>query len=767
MLVPLYHKRDIPADLQEYFEPAECGRCHVCRTVGWAREVRRVLRDDGVFWLNYGDCYAGTGGENGNAGLNMDTAERHGLYRSNPRTRTGTDRGNLMLMPHRIALALQADGWIVRQDLVWCLSGGTMLYAKTQTSEGPMMLKDLVRLRPDTVRLWNGLAWTQVIQWRRNKDRLGALELVLRSGERIGCTPEHRWPMRWPVAAQITMLPASQIEVGDCIATSALPESLETDPAWITDDAFWFAGIYLAEGSRSGTTIQLSGHANESQRWERVRQLAEWYGASARLYIRGKMQAIHIDHAQALSAVLEHLLRGRTAKDKGLSPAVWQLSNGALKLIAQGYLEGDASPQVDRWRLGFTRNYKLEADLRCLAARLGATLTLKPTVVRNQTGKFPAFRGEWRWQRSGNPNEKDRAEVVEIRRSRAREFWDITVADEPHLFALASGVLTHNSKPNPMPESVNGWRWQREREEVGRHKDFMADKRGPGYFNDQSGSPDLVEWEYGPDYELRRGSWRHTTAHEHVFMLVKGMQYWSNQEAVRETNTPGTIQRLGSGPVQASGKNKKNIDIQRWAGQLDYEIPSGRNPRSVLHIPTAPYRGAHYATYPPALIAPLILATCPRWCCPVCGQGWAPMVESGNPRHSEEYQNVMNTPKSRAGVGIGRNDFGTDRTGLAKPGWREFGPDQSRVLGYRPTCDHPHTQAEAVPGIVCDPFVGSGTSVMVARQLLRRGIGFDISRPYLREQAKTRIESEPKGKWKKILGGYSTAVQQEKEDVRL
>ena len=63
----------------------------------------------------------------------------------------------------------------------------------------------------------------------------------------------------------------------------------------------------------------------------------------------------------------------------------------------------------------------------------------------------------------------------------------------------------------------------------------------------------------------------------------------------------------------------------------------------------------------------------------------------------------------------------------------------NRVLGHRATCDHPHTQAEAVSGIVCDPFVGSGTTVMVAKQLLRRGVGFDISRPYLREQALLRI----------------------------
>src|SRR3990167_5618004 len=59
---------------------------HIERTVQWAREVYRVLRDDGTFWLNYGDAFLG---------------------------------GNLLMMPHRIALALQADGWIVRQELVW------------------------------------------------------------------------------------------------------------------------------------------------------------------------------------------------------------------------------------------------------------------------------------------------------------------------------------------------------------------------------------------------------------------------------------------------------------------------------------------------------------------------------------------------------------------------------------------------------------------------------------------------------------------------
>ena len=64
--------------------------------------------------------------------------------------------------------------------------------------------------------------------------------------------------------------------------------------------------------------------------------------------------------------------------------------------------------------------------------------------------------------------------------------------------------------------------------------------------------------------------------------------------------------------------------------------------------------------------------------------------------------------------------------------------DKTTVSGYRPTCEHPHSIEDAVPGTVFDPFVGSGTTVIVAKQLLRRGVGMDLSRPYLDEQAGIR-----------------------------
>jgi len=318
----------------------------------------------------------------------------------------------------------------------------------------------------------------------------------------------------------------------------------------------------------------------------------------------------------------------------------------------------------------------------------------------------------------------------------------------PHRVALAlqaDGWIVRQdlvwAKPNPMPESVNGWRWQRERTKLDRSEHAKKHNIKGGteaMLRDasihQGIGPDWIpEYEYGDDYELRRGSWRHTRAHEYVFMLVKGMGYWADQEAVRETASDNTHSRgiKRDPPIDHAGQGHTD-----WVAYMDRDAEiaaSGRNPLSVLNIPTSPDKGAHYATFPPNLIAPLIQATCPRWCCPVCGQGWAPVVE-------QSYQSSTYGDSTRPDI-AGSND---QKEGSSEgPYFAERMRLNSNVMGHRPTCDHPHTQAEAVPGVVFDPFVGSGTTVMVARQLLRKGIGLDISRPYIEDQAILRIGEIP------------------------
>ena len=129
---------------------------------------------------------------------------------------------------------------------------------------------------------------------------------------------------------------------------------------------------------------------------------------------------------------------------------------------------------------------------------------------------------------------------------------------------------------------------------------------------------------------------RCTKSHEYIFLLSKSERYLWNQDAIAEPVADATVQRIqqatldtqeGSGrvPGKTNGKMKAVVnESARKALRTDVEsrhrssIPGGqslcaepkatRNKRSVWNVPTAPYKEAHFATYPPDLIKPCILA---------------------------------------------------------------------------------------------------------------------------------------------------------------
>jgi DNA modification methylase len=90
---------------------------YVARMVEVFREVRRVLRDDGTLWLNLGDSY-----NNFRVSMNGQTVH-NGEQRDKPPGRRAVDRKlkekDLVGIPWRVAFALQADGWWLRQDIIW------------------------------------------------------------------------------------------------------------------------------------------------------------------------------------------------------------------------------------------------------------------------------------------------------------------------------------------------------------------------------------------------------------------------------------------------------------------------------------------------------------------------------------------------------------------------------------------------------------------------------------------------------------------------
>ena len=101
---------------------------YVERMVGVFREVRRVLRDDGTLWLNLGDTY--TGSQSSNGGYSEKSTLK-GFSRPDTKHRIANESGvrvarnhglkpkNIVGIPWRVAFALQADGWYLRQDIIW------------------------------------------------------------------------------------------------------------------------------------------------------------------------------------------------------------------------------------------------------------------------------------------------------------------------------------------------------------------------------------------------------------------------------------------------------------------------------------------------------------------------------------------------------------------------------------------------------------------------------------------------------------------------
>lgn len=85
------------------------------------RHVKRVLRDDGVLWVNLGDGY-NANGRFGRSTLSEKQGSNYGSVAAGDVMRcdvSGLRDGDQLLMPHRVAMAMQADGWILRSTIIW------------------------------------------------------------------------------------------------------------------------------------------------------------------------------------------------------------------------------------------------------------------------------------------------------------------------------------------------------------------------------------------------------------------------------------------------------------------------------------------------------------------------------------------------------------------------------------------------------------------------------------------------------------------------
>lgn len=227
---------------------------------------------------------------------------------------------------------------------------------------------------------------------------------------------------------------------------------------------------------------------------------------------------------------------------------------------------------------------------------------------------------------------------------------------------------------------------------------------------------------------------RPTKAHEYLFLLSKSQHYYYDTDMIREPIAESTAgdHRLGLDGYEA-GRPKRDFPNEHpssGAGLLQPNL-NGRNKRSVWAVPPQPYKGAHFATFPPKLIEPCVLAgTSERGCCPECEAPWERVTETvGLPRnekrtHSTKEQRIGNTPAPAPEPVPGGNTSPIVTT-----------------IGWEPTCQCHPDEGDAynpVPSTVLDPFAGTATVGQVCAEHRRNFVGLELKFEYI-DLAKKRV----------------------------
>jgi DNA modification methylase len=136
---------------------------------------------------------------------------------------------------------------------------------------------------------------------------------------------------------------------------------------------------------------------------------------------------------------------------------------------------------------------------------------------------------------------------------------------------------------------------------------------------------------------------RPTKAHEYLFLLSKSPRYYYDQDATREPHEMRPQRRPGGRPEDLTPRPGQPKQAWSTSARDDVGVdghPLGRNKRSVWTVATQPYSGAHFATFPPKLIEPCILAGCPEGGTvldPFNGAGTTGMVAL---RHNRSYVGI-------------------------------------------------------------------------------------------------------------------------------
>lgn len=212
---------------------------------------------------------------------------------------------------------------------------------------------------------------------------------------------------------------------------------------------------------------------------------------------------------------------------------------------------------------------------------------------------------------------------------------------------------------------------------------------------------------------------RFTVDYEEVFFFVKSRKYWFEKQY--EPHLWAGRDKRSVKPVPP--KSGKILEGKYAMSKVSYG-KQGRNKRCVWEINTKSFKEAHFATFPEALIEPMVKAGCPEFVCNKCGKPREKIYKkTGGPPKGDHNKNfdVRINPRGRPDTDT--QLYGADLSKI----YREHGYPELEHVGYT-SCS---CGAGFSGGIVFDPFIGSGTSAVVAKKLGRRYLGVELNPEYV------------------------------------